>query len=64
MPTKALTLRLPVELYDQLQIVAEVQKRPIANVVRSAIAAYVMGRTTDVDYRDRAMKRILREDEP
>lgn len=40
---KALTLRLPADLYEQLKIVAEVQHVPIAEVVREAIQKRLEG---------------------
>ena len=46
-----MTLRLPVELADQLETVAAVEGQPVAEVVRAAIAAHIDGRRTDPEFR-------------
>lgn len=46
-PTKNMVLRLDPGLAEQLQAVAEVEGRPVSEVVREAIAALVERRRTD-----------------
>lgn len=53
--TKNLLLRLDPELAAQLQAVAEVEERPVSEVVREAIRDLVAARRTD-----RAFQRRLR----
>jgi len=52
-PTKAMTLRLPAELADDLEVVAYVNEQPISTVVREAIAAHIEARTADPAFRAR-----------
>ena len=54
--TKNLLLRLDPALASKLQVVAEVEGRPVSEVVREAIAALV-----DARRKDRKFQRRLRE---
>ena len=49
--TKNLLLRLDPELAERLQTVADVEGRPVSDVVREAIAALVEQRRTDERFR-------------
>jgi hypothetical protein len=49
--TKNMMLRLDPELAERLQTVAEVEERPIAEVVREAIAALIEQRRGDERFR-------------
>lgn len=40
-PTRAVNLRLPVDLYDSISNTAEIEGRTITEVVRRACSAYV-----------------------
>ncbi len=55
--TKNLLLRLDPELAGRLQTVADVEGRPVSDVVREAIAALVEQRRSDERFR-----RLLEED--
>jgi predicted DNA-binding protein len=48
--TKNMLLRLPPELADQLQAVADVEERPVSEVVREAIRRLVADRRRDADF--------------
>ena len=49
--TKNLLLRLDPELAERLQTVADVEGRPVSDVVREAIATLVEQRRTDERFR-------------
>jgi predicted DNA-binding protein len=51
--TKNLLLRLDPELAAQLQAVAEVEERPMSEVVREAIRSLIEARRTDKDFQRR-----------
>ena len=58
--TKSMVLRLDRELADRLQAVAEVEGRPMADVVREAIAALVEQRRKDRNFRKRLEESLAR----
>ncbi len=71
--TKNLLLRLDPELAGQLQTVADVEGRPVSDVVREAIAALVAQRRNDERFlrlleenlaRHRQALDLLRDDQP
>jgi predicted transcriptional regulator len=72
-PTRNMVLRLDPQLAERLQTVAEVEDRPVVDVVREAIGALVEQRRTDAGFRrlleenlvrhERAL-RLLRDGEP
>lgn len=45
--TKAMTVRLPAAQADELATVASVDNKPVAEVIRSAIAEHVAARRRD-----------------
>lgn len=51
--TKNLLLRLDPDLAEQLQAVAEVERRPVSEVVREAIRALVAARRDDEGFQRR-----------
>src|SRR3954471_11488819 len=51
--TKNLLLRLDPELAAQLQIVADIEKRPMSEVVREAIRTLIEARREDADFQQR-----------
>lgn len=51
--TKNLLLRLDPELGAQLQAVAEVEARPMSEIVREAIRALIEARRADEDFQRR-----------
>jgi predicted transcriptional regulator len=71
--TKNLLLRLDPELAGRLQTVADVEGRPVSDVVREAIAALVEQRRSDERFlqllednlaRHRRALDLLRDDQP
>ena len=71
--TKNLLLRLDPELAGRLQAVADVEGRPVSDVIREAIAALVEQRRSDKRFlrllednlaRHRQSLELLREDQP
>jgi len=54
--TKAMTLRLPRDQAEELEAVALVEERPVAEVVREAISAHI-----DARRRNEAFQKKLRE---
>ena len=58
--TKSLLLRLDPELAAQLQAVAEVEGRPMSEVVREAIRTLVEARRNDKEFQ-RRLRRSARE---
>lgn len=71
--TKNLLLRLDPELAEQLQTVADVEGRPVSDVVREAIAALVEQRRGDKRFlrlleenltRHRQALDVLRDEQP
>lgn len=58
---KAMSLRLPTDLADDLEIVAAVDETTISDVVREAIARYIEKRRSDESFRRALQDRIDRE---
>jgi predicted DNA-binding protein len=54
--TKAMTVRLPRSQAEELEILAQVEGQPVAEVVREAIASHLAARLED-----EAFQRRLRE---
>lgn len=44
---KAMTLRLSVEQYEDLRVLARISGRPVAEEVREAVTAYIASRKAD-----------------
>lgn len=65
--TKNLLLRLDPSLAEQLQAVADIEERPVSEVVREAIRTLVDHRRADADFQERlkasaeAQQRVLRQ---
>ena len=65
--TKNLLLRLDPSLAEQLQAVADIEERPVSEVVREAIRTLVDQRRADADFQVRlkasaeAQQRVLRQ---
>jgi predicted DNA-binding protein len=47
METKAMTLRLPQDQAEELEAIALIEDRPVAEVVREAIASHIKKRRSD-----------------
>ncbi len=57
---KALTLRLPLALADDLEVVAAVDHCTQADVIRQAIAAHIETRRADPEFRARTDVMVAR----
>lgn len=57
-PTKAMTLRLPKSLADQLTLVAQIDRLDVAEIVRQALAAHIEQRVADLTFRVDARNHI------
>jgi predicted DNA-binding protein len=58
--TKAMTLRLSREQAEELEAVAEVEGRPVAEVVREAITKHIDTRTKDSKFQALLKARLER----
>lgn len=59
---KAMTIRLSQEQAEALETVANVENRPISEVIRAAIAEHVELRTKDPTFQSSLRDRINREE--
>lgn len=57
---KAMTIRLSGEQAEALDAVAAVDGRPVAEVIRTAIAAHIEGRRQDSAFQDSLKERLNR----
>lgn len=57
-PTRAMTLRLPLSLADQLALVAQIDRLDVVEVVRQAVADHVAARIADPGFRADARTHI------
>jgi predicted DNA-binding protein len=59
-PAKAMTIRLSAEQAEDLETVATVEQRPIADVIRAAITEHIENRRRDPDFKQGLKKRLDR----
>jgi predicted transcriptional regulator len=59
-PPKAMTIRLSADQADALETVASVEERPIAEVIRAAIAEHIESRKKDRAFQAGLAARIER----
>jgi len=59
-PVKAMTIRLSAEQAEALETVADVEARPVSEVIRAAIAEHIDKRKKDPDFQDGLKDRINR----
>jgi predicted DNA-binding protein len=59
-PAKAMTIRLSAEQAEALETVATVDARPIAEVVRAAIAEHIDSRRQDPEFQGELKDRLER----
>jgi predicted transcriptional regulator len=59
-PAKAMTIRLSAEQAEELETVATVDKQPVSEVIRAAIAEHIAERKRDADFQDGLRDRIER----
>ncbi len=60
-PAKAMTIRLSAEQAEALETVANIEDRPIAEVIRAAIAEHIDSRKKDPSFQQGLKERIERE---
>ena len=58
--SKAMTLRLPDELAEQLALVAEIENRPISEVIRTAISEHIEECGKDLQFQANLRNKIAR----
>ncbi len=59
-PVKAMTIRLSAEQAEALETVANVESRPVSEVVRAAIAEHIDSRKKDPAFQDELKDRLNR----
>ena len=59
-PVKAMTIRLSAEQAEALETVADVESRPISEVIRAAIAEHIDNRKKDPAFQDSLKDRLER----
>lgn len=60
--TKSMTLRLPADQAADLEKVAEVDRMPVSEAIRLAIAKHIESRRQDKEFRER-LERLVRENQ-
>lgn len=56
--TKVLTLRLPVDMWEALEIVARADEVTMTDAIREAIAAHIERRRQDSEFQQRLRDRL------
>jgi hypothetical protein len=59
-PVKAMTIRLSAEQAEELATVADVEAKPVSEVIRAAIAQHIKSRKSDPTFRDSLKDRLNR----
>ena len=59
-PIKTMTIRLSAEQAEELNVIADVDGKPISQVIRSAIAGHIEERKRDDAFQDSLRQRIQR----
>jgi predicted transcriptional regulator len=59
-PTKAMTIRLLAEQAEALETVANVEQRPVSDVIRAAIAEHIESRKSDPGFQKGLKDRLQR----
>lgn len=59
-PFKAMTIRLTTEQAEALETVANVEERPVSEVIRAAIEQHIDGRKRDPAFQDSLKGRLAR----
>lgn len=57
---KAMTIRISQEQAEELETVASVENRPVAEVIRAAISEHIDARKQDKQFRQSLQERIER----
>jgi predicted DNA-binding protein len=58
MPSKAISVRLPDEMSEELAAIARAQDIPISEVIREAIENHIITRRTDKKFQQLIKKRL------
>lgn len=56
--TRVMTIRLPEDVADELEVVARVDDMPVSEAVREAIASHIAERRADPAFQRRLRERI------
>jgi predicted transcriptional regulator len=59
-PAKSMTIRLSAEQADALETVANVEDRPVSDIIRAAISQHIDSRRRDPDFQKGLKERINR----
>jgi predicted transcriptional regulator len=59
-PAKAMTIRLSADQAEALETVANVEDRPVSEVIRAAISEHIEKRRRDARFQDGLKERIER----
>jgi predicted transcriptional regulator len=59
-PVKAMTIRLSAEQAEALETVADVESRPVSEIIRAAIAQHIDSRKKDPAFQDSLKNRLDR----
>jgi len=59
-PVKAMTIRLSAEQAEALETVADVESRPVSEVIRAAITEHIDNRKKDPAFQDSLKDRLNR----
>ena len=59
--TYVTTIRLPMALYEEVELMARAERKSVSEVIREAIAAHIQRRRADPEFQARLKKR-LKED--
>jgi predicted transcriptional regulator len=59
-PAKAMTIRLSADQAEALETVADVEARPVSEVIRAAIAQHIDSRKKDPAFQDSLKARLER----
>jgi predicted DNA-binding protein len=58
MPSKAMSLRLPESMADELAAVARTDDVPVSEAIREAIESHIAARRSSKDFQQRLKKRL------
>jgi predicted DNA-binding protein len=56
--TYVTTIRMPIELYEEVELVARAEDKPVSEVIREAITDHIKRRRADPEFQARLKKRI------
>lgn len=59
--TYTTTIRLPIGLYEELELMAKAEGKPVSQVIREAIAAHIERRRADPEFQARLKERLKKD---